>query len=110
MSAPGLDAVRLWAARDGQAIVGMSVLDYPPGIGNVWTDFTGTSRAVRGRGIARALKLETVLQAIALGVKRVRTNNDGQNAPIIHLNEEMGYARIPGHIQMHKKVEPEPPA
>jgi GNAT superfamily N-acetyltransferase len=104
MSSPGLHADRLWVAREGQAIVGMSVLEYPPGVGNVWTDYTGTSRSVRGRGVARALKCETVTQAIALGVRHVRTNNDGQNAPILHLNEEMGYTRIPGHIQMHKKV------
>lgn len=105
MSSPGLHADRLWVARDGQAIVGLSVLEYPPGVGNVWTDFTGTSRAVRGRGIARALKLETVMQAIALGVKRVRTNNDGENLPILHLNEEMGYTRIPGHIQLHRSAD-----
>ncbi len=104
MSSPGLHADRLWVARDGQAIVGMSVLEYPPGVGNVWTDYTGTSRSVRGRGVARALKCETVSQAIALGVKHVRTNNDGENKPILHLNEEMGYHRIPGHIQLHKKV------
>ena len=104
MSSPGLHADRLWVAREGQAIVGMSVLEYPPGVGNVWTDFTGTSRAVRGRGIARALKLETVTQALALEVKKVRTNNDGENKPILHLNEEMGYTRIPGHIQLHRKA------
>jgi GNAT superfamily N-acetyltransferase len=102
MSSPGVHADRLWVAREGSAIVGMSVLDYPPGVGNVWTDYTGTSRAVRGRGIARALKCETVTQAIELGVARVRTNNDGQNAPILHLNEEMGYTRIPGYIQLLK--------
>lgn len=102
MSSPGMHADRFWVAREGSAIVGMSVLDYPPGVGNVWTDFTGTSRSVRGRGIARALKCETVSQAIDLGVARVRTNNDGQNAPILHLNEEMGYTRIPGWIQLLK--------
>lgn len=105
MSSPGLHADRMWVARDGQAIVGVSVLEYPPGVGNVWTDYTGTSRTVRGRGVARALKCETVTQAIALGVQRVRTNNDGENRPILHLNEEMGYHRIPGHIQLLKKVD-----
>ena len=104
MSSPGMHADRLWLAREGTAIVGMSVLEYPPGVGNVWTDYTGTSRSVRGRGIARALKCETVSQAIALGVKRVRTNNDGENKPILHLNEEMGYYLIPGHIQLLKRV------
>ena len=104
MSSPGMHADRLWVAREGNAIVGMSVLEYPPGVGNVWTDYTGTSRSVRGRGIARALKCETVSQAITLGVKHVRTNNDGENKPILHLNEEMGYYRIPGHIQLLKPV------
>jgi GNAT superfamily N-acetyltransferase len=102
MSSPGMHEDRLWVAREGTAIVGMSVLDYPPGVGNVWTDYTGTARSVRGRGVGRALKCESVTQAIALGVARVRTNNDGENKPIIHLNEEMGYHRIPGFIQLLK--------
>lgn len=104
MSSPGMHADRLWVAREGTAIVGMSVLDYPPGVGNVWTDYTGTARSVRGRGVGRALKCETVMQAIALGVRHVRTNNDGENKPILHLNEEMGYHRIPGFIQLLKKA------
>jgi predicted GNAT superfamily acetyltransferase len=93
---------RMWIAREGDDIVGISVLSYPPTRGNVWTDWTGTGRKVRGRGVARALKLETVMQAIALGVKSVRTENDGENAPILHLNEQMGYVRIPGWIQYLK--------
>ena len=107
MSSPGMHADRLWVAREGTAIVGMSVLEYPPGVGNISTDYTGTSRSVRGRGIARALKCETVSQAIALGVTKVRTNNDGENKPILHLNEEMGYGRIPGYIQLLKQA-PQP--
>ena len=93
---------RMWIAREREDVVGISVLSYPPTRGNVWTDWTATARRVRGRGVARALKLETVMQAIALGVKSVRTENDGENAPILHLNEEMGYARIPGWIQFLK--------
>lgn len=97
---PSVRLDRMWIAREGDDIVGISVLAYPPTRGNVWTDWTGTARKVRGRGVARALKLETVLQAIALGVTRVRTENDGENAPILHLNAEMGYTRIPGWVQL----------
>ncbi len=96
---------RMWIAREGDDIVGISVLSYPPTRGNVWTDWTGTGRKVRGRGVARALKLETVMQAIALGVKSVRTENDGENAPILHLNEQMGYVRVPGWVQYLKNAE-----
>jgi len=100
--APSVRLDRMWIARDGDDVVGISVLAYPPTRGNVWTDWTGTARKVRGRGVARALKLETVMQAISLGVKSVRTENDGENAPILHLNEQMGYTRIPGWIQFLK--------
>jgi mycothiol synthase len=95
---------RMWVARDGDDIVGISVLAYPPTRGNVWTDWTGTARKARGRGVARALKLESVMQAIVLGVQSVRTENDGENAPILHLNEQMGYRRIPGWTQFLKKA------
>ena len=47
--------------------------------GVVSTEWTATARSVRGRGIARALKCETVAQAIALRVDRVRTGNDAAN-------------------------------
>lgn len=61
---------------------------------------------VRGKGVARALKCETVMQAIALGVTRVRTDNDGQNAPILHINETMGYRRRPDMIQLMRAATP----
>lgn len=99
---PGLRPDRIWIAREGDAIVGISMLLYPPSVGHVWTDWTGTARRIRGKGVARGLKLETVAQAIGLGVPRVRTANDGENAPILHLNEDMGYQRIPGWIEYHR--------
>jgi hypothetical protein len=70
----------------------------------VWTDYTGSSRSVRGRGIARALKCETLAQAIALGVDRVYTGNDAANDPILHINETMGYRMVPGKIHYLRPV------
>ncbi|MDP9320510.1 MAG: hypothetical protein M3P16_05380 [Chloroflexota bacterium] len=102
MRSPGLREDRQWIARDGDDIVGVSQLSYPPTRGHVETDWTGTARRVRGRGVARALKCETVMQAIVLGVDRVRTDNDGENAPILHLNASMGYTRLTDMIQLMK--------
>jgi RimJ/RimL family protein N-acetyltransferase len=99
---PGLREDRQWVAREGDDIVGVSQLSYPPTRGIVETDWTGTARRVRGRGVARALKCETVMQAIALGIDRVRTDNDGENAPILHLNASMGYRRLADMIQLMK--------
>jgi GNAT superfamily N-acetyltransferase len=95
-NAPEIHRDRFWIARSGDDVVGVSVLGYPPVRGIVGTEWTATARSARGRGVARALKCETVAQAIALGVDRVRTGNDAANAPILHLNETMGYHAVPG--------------
>jgi GNAT superfamily N-acetyltransferase len=99
MRSPGLHEDRIWIARDDGTILGVSILSYPPKRGVVTTDWTGVARAGRGRGVARALKYETVMQAIALGVDKVRTDNDFKNTPILHINETMGYKRRADAIQ-----------
>ena len=104
MRSPGLHADRIWIARDGDAIIGVSILSYPPKRGVVSTDWTGVARAGRGRGVARAVKCETVMQAIALGVDRIRTDNDFKNKPILHINETMGYTRRADGVQFMKKA------
>lgn len=96
--APEIRQERFWLAREGDDIVGLSVLSYPPVRGIVTTAFTATAGKVRGRGIARAVKCETLTQAIALGVDRVRTGNDAANEPILHINASMGYQGIAGGI------------
>jgi GNAT superfamily N-acetyltransferase len=99
VNAPEIHRDRFWIARVGGEVVGLSVLGYPPVRGLVGTEWTATARSARGRGIARALKCETLAQAAALGVDRVRTGNDAANDPILHINETMGYRLIPGGIQ-----------
>jgi GNAT superfamily N-acetyltransferase len=101
---PGMHEDRFWIAREGEEVVGVSVLEYPPVRGIVGTAWTATARRVRGRGIARALKCETLMQAIALGVDRVRTGNDGANDPILHINASMGYKPWVGSINFLKDV------
>jgi GNAT superfamily N-acetyltransferase len=102
--APDMHDDRFWIAREGEEIVGVSVLAYPPVRGVVGTAWTATARRVRGRGIARALKCETLTQAIALGVDRVQTGNDGANDPILHINASMGYRPWVGAINFLKDV------
>ena len=101
---PGMHEDRVWIARSDDDVVGLSVLEYPPVRGVVGTAWTATARAVRGRGIARALKCETLAQAIALGVDRVRTGNDAKNDPILHINETMGYRLFTTRISFHKDL------
>ena len=104
MRSPGLHEDRIWVARSGDAVIGVSMLSYPPTRGVVTTDWTGVARAGRGRGVARAVKCETVMQAIALGVDRIRTDNDFENTPILHINETMGYKRRSDGVQFMRAV------
>jgi hypothetical protein len=39
-----------------------------------------------------------------LGVTAVETDNDSENAPILHINEELGYKEIPGKLEFHRKL------
>ena len=103
-SSPAVREDRWWVARQGDQIVGMSLLDTPVVRGIPWTAFTGTSRAVRGRGIARALKYESMGQAIELGYTRVRTNNDADNPAILRINAAMGYRPVAALIELHRAL------
>jgi GNAT superfamily N-acetyltransferase len=64
-------------------------------------DLTGVKRAWRGRGIARALKTTQIRWAKENGYEELRTRNDERNAPIRHLNRELGYRPGVGRIYLH---------
>jgi RimJ/RimL family protein N-acetyltransferase len=95
---------RFWIALDADRPVAMSFLKFPPVRGDVWTGYTCSDREYRGRGLARGIKLQTLAQAVELGVPRVVTANDGENAPMLHINGTLGYQRRPGFVEHHKRV------
>ncbi|HUQ17149.1 MAG TPA: GNAT family N-acetyltransferase [Candidatus Saccharimonadales bacterium] len=104
MGRPGFREDRLWIAQDGDRMLGYSVLAYPPTRGLVWNNGTAVIREARGRGLARALKLESMVQAVDAGTPRIRTGNDSTNAPILHLNEVLGFTPVPGGIQFKRSA------
>ncbi|HEV2028642.1 MAG TPA: GNAT family N-acetyltransferase [Candidatus Dormibacteraeota bacterium] len=95
---------RWWIALDGDRPVAMSYLKFPPIRGAVWTGYTACDREYRGRGIARAVKLQTLAQAGELGIPVVQTDNDSENAPMLHINEALGYRSRPGFVSHLKRV------
>jgi RimJ/RimL family protein N-acetyltransferase len=105
IKAPDRRPDRWWIAVDGDRLVAMSYLKFPPVRGTIWTGFTCTDRDYRGRGIARAVKLQSLAQAAQLGVPSVQTDNDSENAPMLHINETLGYVRRAGWVEHHKRVE-----
>jgi hypothetical protein len=47
-----------------------------------------------------------LIQAVAFGVDRVQTGNDGANDPILHINESMGYRPWVASINFLKAESP----
>lgn len=97
---PNLRRDRYWVAWERGRPVAVSFVIYPPVRGIPETGYTAVARTHRGRGIARAIKLQTLAQAIELGATAVRTDNDSENAPMLHINETLGYRPIPGWVEM----------
>jgi L-amino acid N-acyltransferase YncA len=79
------------AVEDGR-VVGYAILGrHTEEVALHW--MTGVARAVRGRGIALALKQAQIAGAKAAGWKYLDTQNDLANAPMRRVNEKLGYER-----------------
>jgi GNAT superfamily N-acetyltransferase len=85
----------------GGSVVGYAALSMLPGSRTAaWHDMTAVRRAYRGRGIARALKLATIVWAIEHGLETLDSGNDEDNAPMRGLNAALGYAPLPDDVTM----------
>lgn len=91
---PGLDPPStIIALRDGHP-VGMTATMVKEN-GTAYTNFTGVSRAERGKGIALAMKLRALRELRARGLKLFGTTNDEQNAAMRGINRKLGYKPEP---------------
>ncbi len=94
VTSPSFHLDRFWTAWDRDRLVALSFLDFPVERGNVWTGYTASDREYRGRGIAQAVKNESVGQAIELGIPRIRTDNDAENEAMLAINRKLGYVPV----------------
>ncbi len=60
----------------------------------MWSDYTATVPEHRGRGLAAAAKLAALHRAAAGGVTTAYTGNDEANAPMLAINERLGYRPV----------------
>ncbi|MGB9111340.1 MAG: GNAT family N-acetyltransferase [Acidimicrobiales bacterium] len=81
-------------SRDGAPVGLASISCERDRTWNTW--FTGIVPESRGMGLARALKLTTMALARRQGGRRITGFNDVKNAPILHLNESLGFERCHG--------------
>jgi GNAT superfamily N-acetyltransferase len=79
---------------------GIAAIGIYPADGHAYNAFTGVLREYRGRGLAQALKVQTILLAKKEGMRYIRTHNDSNNAPMLAINRKLGYKPEPGYYKI----------
>ncbi len=83
--------------------VAMSAITRFEGQEEAYNLFTGVDEAFRGRKLAQAVKARALLFAKdVLEVKKVRTNHNALNEPMIAIDRKFGYVQSPGELYMRK--------
>jgi GNAT superfamily N-acetyltransferase len=92
-------------AVEGEAWVGMAAVSLDPEKCRAYNEFTGVLEAYRGRKIARALKVKAARYARENGAQTLVTDNHSLNAPILAINQKMGYQPQPGKYSLGCSLE-----
>jgi GNAT superfamily N-acetyltransferase len=92
-------------AMRGDAAVGMTIT-LRERKDEFYTGMTGVDREYRGLGIALALKVLSIQHAIQAGAESMTTHNHSKNAPMIAINQKLGYRQRPGLWVLKRHLRP----
>lgn len=96
-ASPGARPDLMALAMDGDEPVALSTVTWPRGTA-AFNGLTGVLPAYRGHGLATAVKVEALRLVRAAGADAIRTDNHARNAPMLAINERLGYRRKPVYI------------
>lgn len=85
--------------------VGMTALRYLPDTNALDINITGVDRRFRGCNLATALKVLAVRYAKEISAESLLTKNDSENAPILAINQKMGFQPEPGIYLLKREME-----
>ena len=90
-------------AVDGKRFIGLSAIGFESDGITAFNAFTGIEKAYRGRKIAQALRILATQYAMGEGAQVIVTDNDSENAPMLAINDKLGYTRQPGTYWLVKR-------
>ena len=104
-----------WAFPDHAADLGLAVLDGDEPIafthvfadrerGAIWSAMTGVHPAYRGRGLAHLVKAHALRTAREAGITYAYTANDAANAPMLAVNDKLGYRPAAQAWSVHRQI------
>lgn len=79
-------------------------IEADPDTGRVWSGGTGTRRAFRGRGLAKLAKSVALRRARDAGLTHAYASNDEVNAPMLAVNEWLGYRPVGAEVSCVKHL------
>lgn len=84
------------------AAVALAIVD--PGLGEGGVPYTGVDPRYRGRGLAMLVKQHLHHQAAQLGIRKLSTDNEENNAGIRRVNQQLGYQQAYGVYRMRRTL------
>ncbi|MEV8373798.1 GNAT family N-acetyltransferase [Kribbella sp. NPDC056861] len=79
------------ALLDGDQVVSFVTTTADPERRVIWSNLTGTVPAYRGRGLAKVVKSAALTRSRDAGFEQAFTGNDAGNAPMLAVNDWLGY-------------------
>jgi GNAT superfamily N-acetyltransferase len=100
LMADGYAPEQVIIATYGDKYIGVTNVLHNQQTNGMYHEYTGVSRAYRGRKVALALKVKAILLAKQLNADYIRTDNDSTNKPILWINRKLGYEPLRGSYRL----------
>jgi RimJ/RimL family protein N-acetyltransferase len=89
---------------EGGRLVSLASLVVDTVAGRAENDWTATLPELRGRKLALLAKLATIRWAREAGIREIVTANDDYNAPMLALNERLGYRPLYPQVELARDL------